>query len=68
MTEEKKADRQPAINATHYVHEHQYLADDVAAVRESLADMAAGDNGVPLDEFDREFRAKHGLPLPRSQS
>jgi hypothetical protein len=41
------------------------LADDVAAVREALADMAAGDTGVPFEDFDLEFRAKHNLP-PRS--
>jgi hypothetical protein len=36
--------------------------DDVTAVREALADMVAGDTGMPLDEFDREFRAHHDLP------
>jgi len=38
------------------------LATDVAAVREALDDMANGDVGVPLAEFDRKFRARHGLP------
>ncbi len=38
------------------------LAEDVAAVKEALADMAAGDVGISLDTFDQEFRAKHGLP------
>jgi hypothetical protein len=38
------------------------LAEDLAAVKEALADM---DRGMPFDEFDREFRAKHNLP-PRS--
>jgi hypothetical protein len=33
-----------------------------AAVRAALDDMAAGDMGVPLDEYDRQFRARHGLP------
>ena len=41
------------------------LADGVAAVKEALASIAAGDRGVPFDEFDREFRTKHNLP-PRS--
>ena len=41
------------------------LAEDLAAVKEALADMEAGDRGMPFDEFDREFRAKHNLP-PRS--
>ena len=36
--------------------------EDVAAVREAIADMASGDTGMPLDEFDREFRGRHDLP------
>jgi L-alanine-DL-glutamate epimerase-like enolase superfamily enzyme len=34
----------------------------VAAVNAALADLDAGHQGVPLDEFDREFRQRHGLP------
>jgi hypothetical protein len=34
---------------------------DVAAVREALEDMAAGDTGIELAEFDREFRERHGV-------
>jgi hypothetical protein len=41
------------------------LATDVAAIREALADMAAGDTGTPVENFDREFRGTHNLP-PRS--
>jgi hypothetical protein len=42
------------------------LAEEVAAIKESLTEMAAGDRGTPFDEFDREFRAKHNLaPRPR---
>lgn len=37
------------------------IEETVAAVRESLADMEAGDTGMPLDEFLREFRKRHGL-------
>jgi hypothetical protein len=40
----------------------EYAADDVEAVRQALAAMDAGDTGVPLEEFDREFRKRHGLP------
>jgi hypothetical protein len=36
--------------------------DAVEAIREALADMDAGDHGTPLEEFDREFRRRHGLP------
>jgi hypothetical protein len=35
--------------------------EDVAAIREALADMEAGDTGRPFDEFDREFRKRHSL-------
>jgi hypothetical protein len=37
------------------------FTNTVQALREALADMEAGDRGVPLAEFDREFRARHGL-------
>lgn len=47
------------------VAEPEKLAADVAAVREALADMAAGDMGIPFEDFDREFRGTHNLP-PRS--
>lgn len=39
--------------------------DDVAAVREALEEMDRGVPGIPLDEFDRRFRERHGLP-PRA--
>jgi hypothetical protein len=35
--------------------------DDVAAVREALADMAAGDRGKSLADFYSDFDARHGL-------
>jgi hypothetical protein len=38
-------------------------AQDIVAVQEALAEMAAGDTGLPLDEFDRQFRLRHGLPV-----
>lgn len=37
--------------------------ESVAAIREALADMAAGDTGIPLEQFDAEFRRRHGLPM-----
>jgi hypothetical protein len=40
------------------------IADEIAAVREALEDMAQGDVGVPLVDFDRAFRQRHGLPAP----
>ena len=38
------------------------FADSVLALREALADLDSGERGVPLEEFDREFRRRHGLP------
>jgi Arc/MetJ-type ribon-helix-helix transcriptional regulator len=36
--------------------------EDVAAVRQAIADMEAGDRGKPFDEFVEEFRKKHNIP------
>jgi hypothetical protein len=35
--------------------------ESVAALREALLDMEAGDCGRSLDDFDREFRQRHSL-------
>jgi hypothetical protein len=43
----------------------QASAEDIAAVREALDAMHRGDVGVPLEEFDREFRRKNGI-APRA--
>jgi hypothetical protein len=40
--------------------------ETVEALREALADMKAGDVGIPLEEFDAEFSARHNLP-PRNE-
>ena len=37
------------------------LQESVAALREAIADMEAGDRGVPFDEFGAAFRKKHNL-------
>ena len=44
--------------------QHSSEADEDAteAIREALEDMAAGDTGVPFEEFDREFRRQHQMP------
>ena len=39
-------------------------AEVVREVEEALADMAAGDTGIPIEDFRRELRAKHGLRSP----
>jgi hypothetical protein len=36
--------------------------DDLVAIQEAIEDMDAGDTGIPFEEFDREFRARHNLP------
>ena len=38
------------------------LAESVAAVRQALSDMAAGDVGRPADEVIAELRIRHQLP------
>ena len=38
----------------------------VRDVEEALADMAAGDTGVPIADYLRELREKHGLRSPAS--
>jgi hypothetical protein len=38
------------------------VEEDLAAIREALADLENGDQGVGLSDFDRDFRARHGLP------
>ena len=49
--------------AEHPEHEHDDT-DDVTAAKEALADMAAGDAGVSLEEFDRQFRKEFGGSKP----
>jgi hypothetical protein len=39
------------------------LAEDLAAIREALDDVANGDRGIPFDEFDRDFRKRHNIPI-----
>jgi hypothetical protein len=36
-------------------------AETIAAIRESLANLEAGERGVTIEEFDREFRRRHNL-------
>jgi len=43
----------------------QASAEDIAAVKEALDAMHRGDVGVPLEEFDRQFRNKNGI-APRA--
>jgi hypothetical protein len=40
----------------------QAAAEDIAAIHEALTDMVNGDQGIPFEEFDRNFRKQHNLP------
>jgi putative addiction module CopG family antidote len=35
---------------------------NVAAIREAIMEMEAGDRGRPFDEFVNEFRVRHNIP------
>jgi hypothetical protein len=39
--------------------------DATAALREALNSIAAGDDGIPFDEFERDFRSRHGIDAPQ---
>jgi hypothetical protein len=38
------------------------VADDVTAIQEAIDDIENGEMGIPFEEFDRAFRARHDLP------
>jgi hypothetical protein len=38
------------------------LEETKSAIEEALRDMEAGDHGVPLGEFDRNFRIQRNIP------
>jgi hypothetical protein len=42
--------------------DHQASEDDMAAIQEALADLAAGDRGIPFEDFERDFCKRHNLP------
>jgi hypothetical protein len=41
--------------------------DDVAAIQAALDDVARGDKGMPLAEFDRRMRKKFNIPPHKNQ-
>jgi hypothetical protein len=41
----------------------QTFEEDVAAIQEALDDMTKGDRGISFDQFDRDFRNRHNLPI-----
>jgi hypothetical protein len=42
--------------------------EDIAAVKEALEAMHRGDVGIPIDEFDHQFRQKNGILAPFANS
>ncbi|HEV2971515.1 MAG TPA: hypothetical protein VGY55_16180 [Pirellulales bacterium] len=61
---ENDADLSPEDVLDLWRAEHPLMDEDddaIAAVKEALAGMEAGDLGRPWEEFDREFRERHGL-------
>jgi hypothetical protein len=51
-----------ALDEWRRLHPPAHAADeDLAAIKEALADMANGDRGIPFAEFDRDFRKRHNL-------
>ena len=52
-----------ALDEWRRIHPQPQAQDeDVAAIQEALDDMASGDQGIPFDQFDRDFRSRHNLP------
>ena len=37
------------------------LREDVSALKASLRDMEAGETGRPIEEFSRDFKARHDI-------
>jgi hypothetical protein len=67
LTDKLLADEAPlspeeALDEWRQLHPEAHVLDeDVAAIREALDDIAKGDQGIPLDQFDRDFRRRHGF-------
>lgn len=36
--------------------------EELEAIQEAIDDLEAGDEGIPFEEFDRQFRVRHQLP------
>lgn len=54
---EQEMSPEEALDLCHAEHpDPDEFGDTVQALREAIADMEAGDTGVPLDQFDREFQ------------
>jgi hypothetical protein len=51
-----------ALNEWRRENDLEWTEDDFAAVDEAIQAMENGDEGIPYDDFKREFNARHGLP------
>jgi hypothetical protein len=52
-----------ALDEWRRLHPDSHAADEeVAAIQEALTALANGDQGIPFEEFDRDFRKRHNLP------
>ena len=51
-----------ALDEWRRAHPDTSFEEDVAAIQEALDDVDNGDRGIPFEQFDREFRARHQLP------
>ena len=53
-----------ALDEWRRIHPQPQARDeDVAAIQEALDDMAKGDQGIPFDQFDRDFCNRHHLRI-----
>ena len=51
-----------ALDLWRMKHPMPALMDEtVSALEEAIRDMEEGDEGIPIEDFDREFRRRHGL-------
>ncbi|HEX7377138.1 MAG TPA: hypothetical protein VF278_08495 [Pirellulales bacterium] len=39
---------------------HRFISEQLSVGRGDVSTMANGDSGMPLNDFDREFRRRHG--------
>ena len=58
---ESKMSPEEALDKWREQHPDEITEDDLEAIKEALDDVDRGDNGVPFEEFIREFRAQQNL-------
>lgn len=65
LTPESVFDEWQSLHSEHDQDEFIDDQDDYEAIKESLDAMHAGEPAKSVEEFERDFRERHGLP-PRS--